>query len=530
MPVPFLLAGLGVAAGIVGAGGHINAKEINEKAEIVSEEAQNIYNNAKESLEVSQNKTEKALLNLGYSKKNVLENSIKQFLNSYDKIKHIKFKNSVGIYEISKFTIDKQEVIQLREMSDIYESTFSSGTTGVAAGAVIALAASGSLPVVTGALSTAGTVLMAGEVGAAAGIAGSALSFGAAMTPLAAIAAPALLFTGISSSIKADENFEKAKCMYAEAEVAYEKMQTAETLCTGIIKKSDMFNELLRELDVMFAECVGLLENVVVEKKEIFKKEIVSSSDFTEQELKLIAVTRSLAGAVKSVIDTPILTKDGELFDKIEDVYNETSNMLPEFKQRVQEVESYDFNFKNKAIKRRVVENTMQSSSGVTIPNFFVLVIAIALTIFSKRNISDSNIITSMIFAIVTLSKMNLNDDSKFFTLIKRISCAILAIDFSILLYYNFEKFTNIRFFIIIDIILGVVFLLIAISLLPKQDEYCDNTRKLFRKIFSCMFFFACALLIYKIVVGLIGFSATISTIFILILFIPFALLSVFTD
>ena len=109
-----------------------------------------------------------------------------------------------------------------------------SSATGAAAGAVVALAASGSLSVVTGGLATAGTALMAGEVSAAAGIAGSALSFGVAMTPLAAIAAPVILFTGISASMKADENLEKANTMYAQAEAASEKMKVSEMLCGAI--------------------------------------------------------------------------------------------------------------------------------------------------------------------------------------------------------------------------------------------------------------------------------------------------------
>ena len=32
MPIPFLLAGLGVAAGVIGAGGHLSAKDIRECA------------------------------------------------------------------------------------------------------------------------------------------------------------------------------------------------------------------------------------------------------------------------------------------------------------------------------------------------------------------------------------------------------------------------------------------------------------------------------------------------------------------
>ncbi|MDD6402359.1 MAG: NINE protein [Lachnospiraceae bacterium] len=363
MPIPFLLAGLGVAAGVIGASGHISAKETNEKAQRISEDAQDLYNRSKASLEEAQSNTESALLRLGYSKKNVLDSSIKQFLQSYDKIKHINFKESVGINEISKFAIDNQEAIQLREMSNIYQSALSSGATGAATGAVIALAASGSLPLVTGVLSTAGTALVAGEVGVAAGLAGSALSFGAAMTPLAAIAAPVILFTGISSSIKADENLEKARCMYAEAEAACEKMETAETLCRAIVRKADMFDGVLGELNVMFAECARLLDGVVKKKTGLFNNKKVSSSDFTEEELKLIAVTRALAGAVKSVIDTPILSKDGVLTNESENVYQESVNMLPEFKQQVQEVKSYNFNVKTKAAESHML-NTIPSSSA----------------------------------------------------------------------------------------------------------------------------------------------------------------------
>lgn len=364
MPVPFLLGALGVAAGVIGAGGHLSAKETNESAQRISEEAQELYNNSKRSLEQAQNKTEKSLLKLGYQKKNVLDSSMKQFLDSYDKVKHIQVTESVGLSEISNFSIDQQGAIQLREMVDIYSSSIKSGATGVAAGAVVALAASGSLSVVTGGLATAGSALLAGEVTAAAGIAGSALSFGAAMTPLAAVAAPVVLFTGISASIKADENLEKANAMYAEAEAASEKMKISETLCYAISERSEMFDDLLINLNGMFAECSSMLAGVVRKKEgRIFKKKL-SSSDFTEEELKLMAVTRSLAGAVKSVIDTPILSKDGNIAYESENVYEETAEKLPDFSKVVDEVKSIDYNAK--PIEAKVVKVTSRSGYNKT--------------------------------------------------------------------------------------------------------------------------------------------------------------------
>lgn len=389
MPLPFILAGI---AGIIGAGGHMAAKETNEKAQRVSQSAQELYNGAKRSLEQEQNKTEKSLLRLGYAKKNVLDSSMRQFLKSYDKIKQVQVSQSASLDELSKFTFDQQGAIEIRQMTDIYADSIKSGATGAAAGAVVALAASGSLSIVTGGLATAGSALLAGEVSAAAGIAGSALSFGAAMTPLAAVAAPVVLFTGISASMKADENLEKANAMYAEAEAASEKMKVSETLCVGITKKADMFDELLENLDKMFSECSGLLAGVLKKKEgKVFKKKL-NSQDFSEEEIKLIAVTRALAGAVKSVIDTPILSQDGNISEESTDVYDHTVEKLPDFHTAVDEVQCIDYQVK--PIQAKVPKTTMThakiAASGPAIlsntRNLIAIILGVVLgTMFCEK-------------------------------------------------------------------------------------------------------------------------------------------------
>ena len=60
MPIPAILAGLGIAAaGIIGVGGHLSAQEKNELAQKKSAEAKKMYDTAKESLENAQKKTER---------------------------------------------------------------------------------------------------------------------------------------------------------------------------------------------------------------------------------------------------------------------------------------------------------------------------------------------------------------------------------------------------------------------------------------------------------------------------------------
>lgn len=340
MPIPFLLAGLGVLAGIVGVGGHISANETNERAHEVIQDAKDLYNDAERALRNAKNKTEKTLMKLGYDKKNVLDTSMKQFLESYDKVKHIQVENSVGMNEVSNFIIDQQGSIEIKELTNIYSSSFASSAVGATAGIAVTLAASGALPIITGEFALAGSALAAGELGAAAGLAGSAISMGAAMTPLAAIAAPVVLFSGISASIKADENLEEANATYAKAEAAAKKMKISETLCDAITERTEMFDELLKNLNVMFAECSSILAGVIRHKEgRIFKRKLTSER-FSESELKLIAVTRALAGAIKSVIDIPILSKDGNLTSEGKAVYDQTVEKLPEFSQVAQEVKT----------------------------------------------------------------------------------------------------------------------------------------------------------------------------------------------
>ena len=338
MPIPLILGGLAVLGTAIGLSAQADAKEVNEKAQRLMNEAQSLYDQSKQSLEEAQKKTEHSLLALGTNKKIVLETSVAQFLSVYSRIKNIELSESIGLDEIQNFSIDKQDALQLQEMSNIYQSTFSSGAAGAATGAVIALAASGALPVVTGSLSIAGSALMMGEVGAAVGLAGSALSFGAAMTPLAAIAAPAILFSGINSSIKADENLEKARTVYAEAENASEQMKNSEILCEAIARRADMFDGLLHELNAMFSQCTAHLYNLVEKKRGFFKRKTVDASSFSEEELKIVAVTRALAGAVKAVIDTPILTAEGSISYEADDLYEETQKKLPAFNDAIDEV------------------------------------------------------------------------------------------------------------------------------------------------------------------------------------------------
>ena len=129
MALATILAGLGI---ILGASGHAEAQETNEKAQKIAKKAQEIYDTSKEKLEKEKNKTQRALLKLGYTKKHTLDTSLKQFMQYYPKIKAVQWRESVGFDELADFNIDMQDLVELKELEDIYSEAFDTPQMGQA--------------------------------------------------------------------------------------------------------------------------------------------------------------------------------------------------------------------------------------------------------------------------------------------------------------------------------------------------------------------------------------------------------------
>lgn len=527
MPLPFLVAGIAVAAGAIGAGGHLSAKKTNEEAQQISADAKRMYDNAKLSLETSKQKTEEALLALGKRKKKVLSTSVNQFTQVYNKIKKIELKESAGVSELSKFEISPEDALQLQKMADIYESNLSGAAAGAAAGTLIALASSGSLPLMAGLLSTAGSAVAIGELGMAASLASSAASLSLAATPLSVIAAPVMLFTGIQSSIKADENLEKANVMYSEAKAAVEKMKVSETMCNAIAKRARMYDNLLAELNNMFSESTSMLNGVIKKKEGIFKSKKLTSRNFDKYEIQLMAVTRSLAGAVKAVIDTPILSESGEVTENSKEVYDSTRTEIVKFKKEISEIKENNKKIKpvavktkNKAIETQDKPEKIEFSESVV--NIIAIVAAFVISGFFV------GIEKWSIFSVAIMLFMKKDTESEIFKCIKNINYVAFAIESAVLLYRQSILIAMGEHSFIMDIIYGVIAFIVLIYAITTLDVHSGNFKLLILRLSSCLFFFSIASLIFAILANLIGINFGFSIVVTEILFIPFAFISAF--
>ncbi len=328
-----IIGAAALAAGLIGAGSHISASEKNDKANSIVRNAKRSIEEEQEYLDSYKREMGESLVRLGKCKKEVLDNSIQTFITAYERVKAVELTDSIGINELSGFSIDDKDIIQLQQMENLYSSAVSNTVAGAAAGYFMALAASGSLPLVAGGMSVAGSALAMGDIALAAGIAGSTLSTGALLSPVGIAAGPIMLFTGLSANSKAEANLERAEATRAQSNATIEEMRIKETMCNAIKTRSDMFHDLLTELDSIFAECIDKLNKTTLEIQKRVGDKAITADDVNRDELELIAVTRSLAGAVKAVIDVPLLTEKGALREESLSLYEKSNEVIPYYRK-----------------------------------------------------------------------------------------------------------------------------------------------------------------------------------------------------
>ena len=120
------------------------------------------------------------------------------------------------------------------------------------------------------------------------------------------VAGPALAILGVVMGAKASKNLDNAYSNLAEAKKYESEMDAASTLCIGIRRRSAMFSRFLMSLNAIFEPLVFDMSKIIKEKGTDFRS-------FSEDEKKVVAEAMSLAGAIKAILDTPILDEQGNL-------------------------------------------------------------------------------------------------------------------------------------------------------------------------------------------------------------------------
>lgn len=332
MPIPLLFIGIGAATATFGVGKSIKAGIDQKEANRTNERADDIIKDASKKIETCRRNCGAAIDNLGKCKIQILDESIKPFIAEFEKLNHVELSESKGLNELQKMVLDQKNFTELKELQSMATSMAGGVASGAMAGAITAFGAYGA----AGALATASTgTAIASLSGAAATNAtlaffggGSLAAGGLGMAGGTAVlgglvAGPALAVLGVVVGAKASANLDKAYSNLSKAKEFKEEMDAAATLCIGIRKRSAMFNRFLISLNSVFEPLIYEMTKIISTRGNDFRV-------FSDEEKKVVAEAMTMAGAVKAILDTPILDDEGNLTPESDKMVEMTRKKLEE--------------------------------------------------------------------------------------------------------------------------------------------------------------------------------------------------------
>ncbi len=332
MPFPMIVIGAAVAVGAAGVGAGVKGAMDQSEANKTNERAQNIVDNATSRINRARKQTGHALEKLGETKIEILNHSIKDFIDTFSKLKNVEFEHSRGLNELGKLRLDKKSFEELREMQSMASSIAGGAVGGSVIGAATAFGAYGgammfgaastgtAIASLSGAAATNATLAFFGGGSLAAG--GLGVAGGTAVLG-GIVAAPALAVLGVVMAAKGSANKDKAYSNLAQAKDFAAEMDVAATMCDGITKRARMFSSVLEKLDGLFTPMVNEMAATIKRKGDDFKY-------FYPAEKQNIAACCSMAQAIKAILDTPILDEDGKLTDRSARVIERAEQELKE--------------------------------------------------------------------------------------------------------------------------------------------------------------------------------------------------------
>lgn len=322
MPIPLLFIAIGGGTAALGLGKSIKAGVDQKQANEINGYANDIVEEAKEKIDRCRKECGEAVASLGKRKINVLDNSVRPFITEFEKLSHVEFDDKTILDEHRKMILDRKEFAELKQLQSMASSMVGGVASGAVAGAITALGAYGA----AGALATASTGTAIATLSGAAATNATLAFFGGGSLAVGGlgiaggtavlgglVAGPALAVIGFVAGAKASGNKDKAYTNFAKAKEFKEEMDVASEMCIGIKKRAAMFEQFLIKLNLVFDPLVYKMKQIIDTKGTDYRK-------FSTNEKAVVAEAMTLAGTIKSVLDTPILDKEGRLTEESEEM------------------------------------------------------------------------------------------------------------------------------------------------------------------------------------------------------------------
>jgi hypothetical protein len=370
MPIPLIIGGIALAAGLFGAKKGLDAKSNYAKAQSIVDDAMSDFEEAKDRLEVHKDKVSHELADLGKVRLEAEGTLLRRFVSVVKQINNVTHKPiaigdtqvQLGAPEIAAMELSSYKAADL--LKDGVGALSSGVLTGIGVGGLassIGVASTGTaIGSLTGVAATNATLAWLGGGSLAAG--GMGMAGGAAILG-GAIAGPVIAIMGVSAAKKSEKALTEAHQREFEISEATEQVENGVTALRGIHDRTYELKNVIKKVSKRFGGVLVQAEAMISNKqKELIQRQEASKQQqqtyarknfllrlldrllgrrpdfsftnpldfglFSEQDKSLYMMLASFGYALNAVLRVKVLDDDGMVSVDSERVISESKTLL----------------------------------------------------------------------------------------------------------------------------------------------------------------------------------------------------------
>ncbi len=294
MPLPFILAGVALAAAGYGVKKGIDASETADKVNEIVKEAEDLKEGAKNRVEFAESDYKNALMRLGEKKFHAISHGVSRFVEHFNQLKgHQFFVKDSDMQDLHKQVSVAQNFSEQLNASGMSEESAIGGMFAGYGGLCVS-------SWTTGAMLGGGLTM--------GGLAGMAVIGGL-------VAGPALAILGAISADEMEKKRDDAKAYHSQVEEAVKKADAIIDQFQAIEKMAKLFTRQITKCDALF---FSLSQDAIA----TMKKHNYDTSRYNQKEKDQLCVTVSTLSSLSAFLKVPIMDEHQKLNKKAIDALN----------------------------------------------------------------------------------------------------------------------------------------------------------------------------------------------------------------
>ncbi len=295
MPLPFILAGVALAAAGYGVKKGIDALDADYEADEFIKKAESLKEEAKRKVDSAQSSRNQALVRLGKKKLHVLSHTVSNFLDHFHRLNRSRI--TIGTKDTDMQDIQKQ-VLGARNLLNQLNTNGIDGDSAL--GVIAGCGSLGISSFTTGAILGGGLTM--------GGLAGMAVIGGL-------VAGPALAILGALSADEMEKKRDDAKAYLSQVKAASKKADVIVDNLQAVRKMADLFTKQITKIDALF---FSLSQDAIA----TMKKHHYDTSRYNQKEKDQLCVTVSTLSSLSAFLKVPIMDEHQKLNEKAKNALN----------------------------------------------------------------------------------------------------------------------------------------------------------------------------------------------------------------